>query len=289
MCLSCNLIKSFFFIDYYYKIEIYLLHNLVLIKSQTMMSRKTQCHFEDEEIERQEELIRRQLVILEQNKSLKKRITETKEKFSEELKWFDAEKQALRDETKRINKEIQKTPRPKAPNTPRPKAPNTPRPKAPNTPRPKDTVEDETNTIVSGETKKQIRSVISRDIDATFAGCDRITITENFKKQTASLVLVRTIGEINWKKGAWKDEEGISYTTPNVAWEALIGRTWGEKGPRKSNVWAKEGRLVATRNGFPDVDVYKYPFSVIMKLDKCSGSYFGKKFSELTEADFRQI
>ena len=232
------------------------------------MSIKTQC-----QIERQEELLRQQVVILEQKKSLEKRITEKKEKFSEELKWLDAEKHALQYETKRIAKEIQKTPRPKAPNTPRPK----------------DTVEDETNTIVSGETKKQIRSVIIRDIDATFAGCDRITITEKFKKQTASLVLVRTRGEINWKKGAWKDEEGISYTTPNVAWEALIGRTWGEKGPRQSNVWAKEGRLIAERNGFPAVDVYKYPFSVIMKLDKCSGSYFGRNFSELTAGDFRQI
>jgi hypothetical protein len=226
------------------------------------MSSKPQCQFD----EHQEELLRQQLVILEQEKSLKKRITETKERFSEELKWFDAEKQALRDETKRIEKEIQKTPRPKAPNTPRPK----------------DTFEDETK-------KKQIRSVINRDVDATFARCDTITITEKYKKQTASLVLVRTRGEINWKKGAWKDEQGIAYTTPNVAWKALIGRTWGEEGPRQSNVWAKEGRLIAERNGFPVVDIYKYPFSVIMKLDECSGSYFGRNFSELTEEDFRQI
>jgi hypothetical protein len=37
------------------------------------------------------------------------------------------------------------------------------------------------------------------------------------------------------------------------------------------------------------VDIYKYPFSVIMNLDECCGSYFGRNFSELTEADFRQI
>jgi len=232
----------------------------VLIKSQTKMSSNPR---EMISLMNQKIMLMKQMVEIEEEK-----IT-----ITEKLKWLDAE-QALHDE---IDKEPKKSSGPKAPNTPRPK----------------DSFEDEqddTNTVVSGKTKKkQIRSVISRDIDATFAGCDRITITENFKKQTASLVLVRTRGEINWKKGAWKDEEGISYTTPNVAWEALIGRTWGEKGPRQSNVWAKEGRLVATRNGFPDVDVYKYPFSVIMKLDKCSGSYFGRNFSELTEADFRQI
>jgi hypothetical protein len=240
------------------------------------MSRKTQCHFEDEEIERQEELLRRQLVILEQKKSLKKRITETKERFSEELKWFDAEKQALRDETKRIEKEIQKTPRPKAPNTPRPK----------------DSFEDEqddTNTIVSRKTKKkQVRSYIARDLDATFARCDTITLTARFNEQTATLVLMRARGETNWKRGAWKDENGISYTKPTVAWKALIGRTWGEEGPTHC-VWAKEGCFIAERNGFPAVDVYKYPFSVIMNLDKCSGSYFGRNFSELTAGDFRQI
>jgi hypothetical protein len=200
-------------------------------------------------------------------------IEERKLKISEELRWLDAE-QALRDE---IDKEPKKSPRPKAPNTPRPK----------------DSFEDEqddTNTIVSGKTKKkQIRSVINRDVDATFARCDTITITEKYKKQTASLVLVRTRGETNWKRGAWKDEQGIAYTTPNVAWKALIGRTWGEEGPRQSNVWAKEGRLIAERNGFPVVDIYKYPFSVIMNLDECCGSYFGRNFSELTEADFRQI
>ena len=40
------------------------------------------------EIERQEELLRRQLLILEKKKSLNKRITETKEQFSEKLKWL---------------------------------------------------------------------------------------------------------------------------------------------------------------------------------------------------------
>jgi hypothetical protein len=200
-------------------------------------------------------------------------IEEEKITITEKLKWLDAE-QALRDE---IDKESKKSSRPKVPNTPRPK----------------DSFEDEqddTNTIVSGKTKKkQIRSVINRDVDATFARCDTITITEKYKKQTASLVLVRTRGETNWKRGAWKDEQGIAYTTPNVAWKALIGRTWGEEGPRQSNVWAKEGRLIAERNGFPVVDIYKYPFSVIMNLDECCGSYFGRNFSELTEADFRQI
>ena len=187
----------------------------------------------------------------------------------------DAEQLALQDETKRINKEIQKTPRRKAPNTPRPKDYEQ---------------DDEANIIISIEPKKkQVRSVIVRDIDATFERCDKVTITERFNKQTASIVLMKTSGETNWKRGAWKDENGVAYTTPNVAWEALIGRTWGEKGPRQSNVWAKKGRLIAERNGFPAVDVYKYPFSVIMKLDKCSGSYFGRNFSELTAGDFRQI
>jgi hypothetical protein len=165
-------------------------------------------------------------------------IEEEKITITEKLRWLDAE-QALRDE---IDKETKKSPRPKAPNTPRPK----------------DSFEDEQddiNTVVSKEPKKkQVRSVINRDVDATFARCDTITITEKFKKQTVSLVLVRIRGETNWKRGAWKDEEGISYTTPNVAWKALIGRTWGEEGPRQSNVWAKEGRLIAERNGFPVVD-----------------------------------
>jgi hypothetical protein len=200
-------------------------------------------------------------------------IEEEKITITEKLKWLDAE-QALRDE---IDKESNKCSRPKAPNTPRPKESF-------------EDEQDDTNTVVSGKIKKkQIRSVINRDVDATFARCDTITITEKYKKQTASLVLVRTRGETNWKRGAWKDEQGIAYTTPNVAWKALIGRTWGEEGPRQSNVWAKEGRLIAERNGFPVVDIYKYPFSVIMNLDECCGSYFGRNFSELTEADFRQI
>jgi hypothetical protein len=219
---------------------------------------------------------REMISLMNQKIMLMKQMVEIEEEkitITEKLKWLDAE-QALRDE---IDKESKKSSRPKAPNTPRPK----------------DSFEDEqddTNTIVSGKTKnKQIRSVINRDVDATFARCDTITITEKYKKQTASLVLVRTRGETNWKRGAWKDEQGIAYTTPNVAWKALIGRTWGEEGPRQSNVWAKEGRLIAERNGFPVVDIYKYPFSVIMNLDECCGSYFGRNFSELTEADFRQI
>jgi len=218
-------------------------------------------------------MMNQKIILLQQMVEIEKeKIT-----ITEKLRWLDAE-QALHDET--ADKESKKSPRPKAPNTPRPK----------------DSFEDEQdgqddiNTVVSKEPKKkQVRSVINRDVDATFARCDTITITEKFKKQTVSLVLVRTRGETNWKRGAWKDEEGISYTTPNVAWKALIGRTWGEEGPRQSNVWAKEGRLIAERNGFPVVDVYKYPFSVMMNLDKCSGSYFGRNFNELTEADFRQI
>jgi hypothetical protein len=218
---------------------------------------------------------REMISLMNQKIMLMKQMVEIEEEkitITEKLKWLDAE-QALRDE---IDKESKKSSRPKAPNTPRPKD--------------FEDEQDDTNTIVSGKTKKkQIRSVINRDVDATFARCDTITITEKYKKQTASLVLVRTRGETNWKRGAWKDEQGIAYTTPNVAWKALIGRTWGEEGPRQSNVWAKEGRLIAERNGFPVVDIYKYPFSVIMNLDECCGSYFGRNFSELTEADFRQI
>jgi hypothetical protein len=199
-------------------------------------------------------------------------IEEEKITITEKLKWLDAE-QALRDE---IDKEPKKSSGPKAPNTPRPK----------------DSFEveqDDTNTVVSGKTKKkQVRSYIARDLDATFARCDTITLTARFNEQTATLVLMRARGETNWKRGAWKDENGISYTKPTVAWKALIGRTWGEEGPTHC-VWAKEGCFIAERNGFPAVDVYKYPFSVIMNLDKCSGSYFGRNFSELTEADFRQI
>jgi hypothetical protein len=218
---------------------------------------------------------REMISLMNQKIMLMKQMVEIEEEkitITEKLKWLDAE-QALRDE---IDKESKKSSRPKVPNTPRPKD--------------FEDEQDDTNTIVSGKTKKkQIRSVINRDVDATFARCDTITITEKYKKQTASLVLVRTRGETNWKRGAWKDEQGIAYTTPNVAWKALIGRTWGEEGPRQSNVWAKEGRLIAERNGFPVVDIYKYPFSVIMNLDECCGSYFGRNFSELTDADFRQI
>jgi len=202
-------------------------------------------------------------------------IEERKLKISEELRWLDAE-QALRDE---IDKEPKKSPRPKAPNTPRPKESF----------KDEQDDEDDTNTVVSRKTKrKQVRSYIARDLDATFARCDTITLTARFNEQTATLVLMRARGETNWKRGAWKDENGISYTKPTVAWKALIGQTWGEEGPTHC-VWAKEGCFIAERNGFPAVDVYKYPFSVIMNLDKCSGSYFGRNFSELTAGDFRQI
>ena len=201
-------------------------------------------------------------------------IEERKLKISEELRWLDAE-QALQDET---DKESKKSPGPKAPNTPRPK----------DCFEDKQDVEDDTNTVVSRKIKKQVRSHIDRDVDATFARCDTITLTARFKKQTATLILMRARGETTWKRGAWKDENGISYTTPSVAWKALIGRTWGEEGPTHC-VWAKEGCFIAERNGFPSVDIHKYPFSVIMNLDKCKGSYFGRNFSELTAGDFRQI
>jgi hypothetical protein len=233
----------------------------------------------------------------EENIMLKQRMVQSEE---ENIMLKQRMVQSEEEKHDEIDKEQKKSPRPKASNTPRPKAPNTPRPKAPNTPRPKGSFKDEqddeededeqddTNTVISRKTKKPQNNRIARDYDATFARCDTITITEIYNEQTAILVLTRTRGETNWKRGAWKDEEGKSYRTPQDALNALIRRTWGEKG-HTSSVWNTPGLLIAERNGFPPVDLFKYPRSVIMKLDKCRGSYFGRNFSELTEADFRQI
>jgi len=239
-------------------------------------------------IEDEERQLLEQLELIRQKKQLNKKIGDAKNirqkrmnelkekklKICEEILWIEEEEKAITSatDTEIVMNEIKKM-------------------KRVNTPRVKCDVSDKMEEVKEKDIKKkkQIRSVISRDVDTTFARCDTITITEKYKKQTASLFLVRTRGETNWKRGAWKDEDGIAYTTPNVAWKALIERTWGEEGPRQSNVWAKEGRLIAKRNGFPVVDIYKYPFSVIMNLDECCGSYFGRNFSELSEADFRQI
>ena len=225
----------------------------------------------------------------EENIMLKQRIVQIKE---ENIMLKQRMVQSEEEKHDEIDKEQKKSPRPKAPNTPRPKAPNTPRPKGSFKDEQDDEddeddedEQDDTNTVISRKTKKTQNNRIARDYDATFARCDTITITERYNEQTAILVLTRTRGETNWKRGAWKDEEGKSYRTPQDALNALIRRTWGEKGHTRP-VWNTPGLLIAERNGFPPVDLFKYPRSVIMKLDKCRGSYFGRNFSELTAEIF---
>jgi hypothetical protein len=97
---------------------------------------------------------------------------------------------------------------------------------------------------------------------------------------------------ISWKRGAWVDDNDISYKNPNDCWKKLIANHFGEIGLKKfygQNVWGKTGRLIAITNRGNIFDINKNPMRVIMDLEKCKGSYCGREFSSYKEEDFIQM
>lgn len=142
--------------------------------------------------------------------------------------------------------------------------------------------------------KRSKRSKIERDNDNTFAKCSKIVITETVDGDSASITLTRMNGQTKWSKtnGAWRNCDNKSYNSPNDAWKDLIKTRWGENGTKKfngANVWDKIGRMVVTTNSGEEKDMFKYPYNVLMFLDKCEGKYRGKDFSEITMYDFTQL
>lgn len=145
---------------------------------------------------------------------------------------------------------------------------------------------------MSIRTIRGTRSNIERNNDKTFENCKTIIITEKYNGTEVSISLKRKQDIISWKRGAWVDDNDISYKNPNDCWKKLIANHFGEIGLKKfygQNVWGKTGRLIAITNRGNIFDINKNPMRVIMDLEKCKGSYCGREFSSYKEEDFIQM
>lgn len=158
----------------------------------------------------------------------------------------------------------------------------------------RDVMKQEVNKKPSSKMTSK-RGLSERDNDNTFAKCSQIIITETFDGDTVSMTLTRTTGQIKWSKtnGAWKNQIGTSYDSPNDAWKDLIENRWDKEGIKKfdgANVWGKTGRMIVTTNSGRQIDIFKNPYNVLLFLDKCHGKYMrGKDFASLTPHDFTQL
>jgi hypothetical protein len=130
------------------------------------------------------------------------------------------------------------------------------------------------------------------DVQNNLENCKTIIITEKYNGTEVSISLKRKQDIISWKRGAWVDDNDISYKNPNDCWKKLIANHFGEIGLKKfygQNVWGKTGRLIAITNRGNIFDINKNPMRVIMDLEKCKGSYCGREFSSYKEEDFIQM
>jgi hypothetical protein len=145
---------------------------------------------------------------------------------------------------------------------------------------------------MSTRTVKGTRSNIERNLDKTFENCKTIIISEKYNGTEVSISLKRKENITSWKKGAWVDDNGISYKNPNDCWKKLISNHFGEIGLKKfngQNVWGKNGRLITITNRGNIFDINQNPMRVIMDLEKCKGLYLGREFFSYKEEDFIQM
>jgi hypothetical protein len=137
-----------------------------------------------------------------------------------------------------------------------------------------------------------INQIIERNLDKTFENCKTIIISEKYNGTEVSISLKRKENITSWKKGAWVDDNGISYKNPNDCWKKLIANHFGEIGLKKfngQNVWGKNGRLITITNRGNIFDINQNPMRVIMDLEKCKGLYLGREFFSYKEEDFIQM